>query len=53
MHSRDATRHRITAETDNLSVEVLRLRAELAVAQQKIELLELDNASLRTRLEGD
>jgi hypothetical protein len=50
LQSRDATRHRITAETDNLSVELQRLRAELALAQQKIELLELESASLRTRL---
>jgi hypothetical protein len=50
LQTRVATRHRITAETDNLSVELQRLRAELALAQQKIELLELENASLRTRL---
>jgi hypothetical protein len=50
LQTRDATRLRITAESDSLSLEVQRLHDELAAAHQEIESLNAENASLRVRL---
>jgi len=49
-HSRDATRQRITAQADCLTLEVRRLSDELTVAHQKITALTEENVSLRSRL---
>ena len=50
LQSRDATRQRVTAETECLTLEVRRLSDELIVAYQKITTLTEENTSLRIRL---
>lgn len=55
--TRDATRERVTEVADGLAAEVDRLQAELqaallqlGLAEQRMEVLEHENAELRTRL---
>jgi hypothetical protein len=50
LQTRDAVRQRITADSDLLTVEVQRLRQELALANQKIEALTQENADFRKQL---
>ncbi len=50
LQTRDAVRQRITADSDLLTLEVQRLRQELALANQKIEALTQENADFRKHL---
>ena len=58
--TRDATRDKVTAMADTLQADVKRLTAELqtalfqlGLAEQQVEVLEMENAELRARLGAD
>lgn len=46
-HNRDATRERVTAQTERLALEVERLTQALAEAQARIDALSADNQRLQ------
>lgn len=50
--ARDATRPRITSESDSLTLQVQRLEQELASALQRVEELTQENTRLRAHLQA-